>query len=114
MGVMIENVVLFFCEIFLPESDIDIRRNFDSESYLEQGPLNFGNPIFDLNQKSHSDLNLIHPNQANQRSSSSDHLKPIRLLVGSSERVIRSDVGGRAIRYETTRVSENQSSLANT
>ena len=101
----IEYIILFLVDYFWPTEDIDILPDFDSERYKENGVLNYGNHSFKVNEKKHSELNLVDPYVKNQhqQTGSSDHLKAIRLLVGTKEKLIRSEVGSRSLRYQTIR-----------
>ena len=53
-----ENLILWVCETFLPEQNIDIMRNFEDNSYQNEGILNFGNHTFNIKEKYHTELHF--------------------------------------------------------
>ena len=59
---IIETIVLFLCEFFHPEKDIDVIRTFNIDAYKED-PESFGNHLFKMNGKepadSHDNRNLF-------------------------------------------------------
>lgn len=104
----LEYIILYIIDLIWPADEIDILPDFDHIRYKDEGILNFGNHSFNVKEKNYPELDLIGlPSQDQSQTGSSDHLKALRLLIGTKEKLIRSEVGSRTIRYETIRPDTN-------